>query len=302
MIWGLSSRPKNAIIRLPRTFSRDTMFTLLSAALDENHDYKHKRIVFDFSSLAQIQVGGVAVLCNLIEAAKKAGATVKTSGLDKCPASKFLVGSGFLALYSDNKQDQPPKTKEHLALRLVEYEQSQFYIRNHAVPWIASAIDVDERALGTLQVCLEEIFNNIADHSTINVGCSYGSFDQGKRVISLCISDFGIGIPANVRKKMTIGTDSGAIAMACQNGFTTQTTGRNMGAGLHVLLQNIVVRHRGFVQIFSGRGIYSCTSERGILKTSGKTAAGSYPGTMIYMKIDVPNFRPDDISEDFSWE
>lgn len=278
------------------------MFGLLNAVLDENHDYKHKRITLDFSSLTEIQAGGVAVVCNLIEAARKAGAKVTVDGVSTCDASKFLDGSGFSALYAGNTRSDPNKNKQHLALRLVEYNKSQPYIRNHAIPWMASIINIDDRALGNLQVCLEEIFNNIIDHSTIDVGCSYANYDRSKHSIFFCISDFGIGIPANVRKKMAINTDSGAIAMACQNGFTTQTTGRNRGVGLYILVRNIVVRNKGFVQIFSGKGVYSCHNSGGKLKASGKSELGSYPGTMIYMKIDVPKFKPDDISEDFSWE
>lgn len=301
MIWGINKRSKTAVIKLPNIFSRETMFVLLGAVLDENHDYRHRRITLDFSSLSAIQVGGVAVICNLIEAARKAGSKVDLAGVEECKAAKFLKGSGFSDLYVRNSFKNE-KNKEHLTLRLVGYEKSQSYIRDHAIPWIASIIGSDERALGNLQVCLEEIFNNIVDHSTIDVGCTYANFDRSKNLIHFCISDFGIGIPANVRKKMQIGTDSGAISMACKEGFTTQTTGRNRGAGLHILLNNIVVRNRGFVQIFSGKGVYSCQNMAGKLKASGKNVDGSYPGTMIYMQIDVRSFRPDDISEDFSWE
>ena len=49
-----------------------------------------------------------------------------------------------------------------------------------------------------------------------------------------------MGIPQNVRAKMGIGSDQAAIAMACQEGFTTKSTPRNMGAGLHVLIRNVV--------------------------------------------------------------
>ena len=172
------------------------------------------------------------------------------------------------------------------------------------VPWLARVLGQDERALTSLKAGLGEVFNNIKDHSTINVGCSASHFDAAADEITICVADFGIGIPGRVREKIRLATDQAAISMACQQGFSTKTTPRNRGAGLHVLIQNVVARNHGAVIICSGEGIYSAVYDPDKpFKGTGRPAPGRYPGTMIYMRLPRSEFVPDDIDEqEFQWD
>lgn len=303
MIWKLLNRRQAARLTLPHTFTRDTMYSLIDAMLDPGEDCRHSHILLDFSKLEQIQVGGIATLSNMIEASRKAGVKVDLQGVSACKAAPFLEGAGFIAQYYRGASVGTKRNAPHAPLRLVEYSRSASYLLSELVPWLGSILKVEDRALATIKVCFEEIFNNIEDHSSVNVGCSCAYYDRAEKQITICISDIGVGIPKNVRSKMEIGTDQGAIAMACQQGFTTQTTPRNMGAGLHVLITNVVARNGGSVIIHSGSGIYSCVRERaGVVKRTGRAARGFYPGTLIYVTLDIAQFVPDEIEEKFEWE
>lgn len=303
MIWKLLNRRQAARLTLPRTFTRDTMYSLIDAMLDPSEDCKHSHVLLDFSRLELIQVGGVATLSNMIEASRKAGVKVAFEGAQLCKAAPFLTGAGFIAQYCGGEAVKTRRGAPHAPLRLVEYSRSANYLLNELVPWLGSILSVEDRALATIKVCFEEIFNNIEDHSTVNVGCSCAYFDKAQKQITICISDIGVGIPRNVRSKMKLGSDQAAIAMACQQGFTTQTTPRNMGAGLHVLITNVVARNGGSVIIHSGSGIYSSVRGSGrSVKKTGRPSRGFYPGTLIYVTLDTSQFVPDEIEEKFEWE
>lgn len=303
MIWNLINRRQSVRLLLPSTFTRETMYSLIDAMLDPSEDCRHSHVVLDFERLNRIQVGGVATLSNMIEASRKAGVKVEFRNTRGCGATAFLEGTGFLAQYCES----PPLKTLHNApfapLRLVEYRKSVSYLLNELVPWLSSTLHAKDRELATIKVCFEEVFNNIIDHSTVDVGCSCAHFDRSDNKVMICISDIGVGIPKNVRNRIKINTDQGAIAMACQEGFTTQTTPRNMGAGLHVLITNVVTRNGGSVIIHSGSGIYSCVREpNGRVKKTGRPARGFYPGTLIYVTLDPSTFVPDEIEEEFEWE
>lgn len=290
------------VIALPIVFTRSTMYWLIRN-LFRALGSKPKTIALDCSKLESIQVGGIATLSNIIEICRNVNVDVVFRHAESCKAARFLRGSGLLTQYQAALM-HPDDRKAFLPLQLVEYDRSFNHVHNQIVPWLANVLGHDERALTSLKAGLGEVFNNIKDHSTVNVGCSASHYDAAEGVISICVADFGIGIPTRVRDKMKLATDQAAIAMACQQGFSTKTTPRNRGAGLHVLIQNVVVRNHGTVIIHSGEGIYSAVhNPKGPLKGTGRPAPGQYPGTMIYMTLPKSEFIPDDIDEEeFQWD
>lgn len=291
---------------MPQTFTVGSLYSIIGK-LFIGLRKRPAKVVLDFRDLKRTQVGGVTVLSNMIEFCRKFQTEIEYINLESCPALPFLDGSGFSAQYLGGAPPQRRPKCEFLPLKLVEYQRSYSYVQFELVPWLADIFEVDVRGLGSLKVCFEEIFNNIRDHSTVDIGCSCAHYDAKKGTITICISDFGIGIPRKVkRKEKGIQTDHEAIAKACTEGFTTHSTPGNMGAGLHVLTKN-VTRKCGSVIIYSGKGIYSCIPDHSpeTVKRVGSEAEfnGLYPGTMIYITLDTTKFVPDEIDEeDFVWE
>ena len=156
--------------------------------------------------------------------------------------------------------------------------------------------------MGTIKVCFHEIFNNIRDHSQQKSACSFAQYYPNKKEVKIAISDFGVGIPSNVEKVRLGLTDQGAIELACQEGFTTSSTPRNRGAGLDVLIKNVVGRNKGTIIINSRRGAFSCTPNSSGITRTPRSAPGMYPGTLINIVLKVNNELIDeDVEEDFSW-
>lgn len=295
---------RELIVSIPRQLDRATIYPLVNTVLDSNLDARCSKIIFDFKALQFVYPAGVTVLSNLIEFLKKTGAKTQFINHDKelSDAIRYLDDSGFFTQYLGaplikNAAVRPTT----LPLSLVEYSRSYGYIGFNLVPWLARGLATEEKALGSLTVCFQEIFNNINDHSMENIGCSYAQHYPNKNHIEIAISDFGIGIPSNVKKREPGLNDQQAIARACEAGFTSNTTVRNRGAGLDVLIQNVVRRNGGTVILHSGGGIVSCTRGDGVIKKTPRGANGFYPGTLIQLILDTTQFVSDDIEEDFEW-
>lgn len=303
MIWKILKKEELDVM-LPYTLNHLNIYSLVNSVLDENFDARCERINFDFSRLSFVEPDGVTVLSNLIEFLKKS--KVKTGFKNHDTPSKDAIGylddSGFFKQYLGKSiKTHAMARPTTLPLNLVDYTRSYEYMELKLIPWLSRALLCNEPSLATLKVCFQEIFNNIKDHSTERIACSFAQHYPQKRLIKISISDFGIGIPANVKKKTGDISDHEAINAACREGFTTQSTHRNRGAGLDVLIKNVVSKNSGTVFIRSLKGILSCTKQGAIVKRSAKPSPGFYPGTLIQIILDTGKFVSDEPEEVFEW-
>jgi anti-anti-sigma regulatory factor/anti-sigma regulatory factor (Ser/Thr protein kinase) len=289
-------------VPLPFRLNRETIYSLVNSVLDKDLTPKANKVVFDFSSLSFVEPAGITVLSNLIEVLKKNKVKTSFSGLSYKPSIHYLNDSGFFKHYLQKEIHQKPTLRgTTLPLELVSYSKSYQYMDCTLIPWLAKELCSDSKSLATAKSCFHEIFNNIQDHSQVNIGCSFAQHYPKNHELQISISDFGVGIPTNVRKKDAELNDQQAIAKACSEGYTTQTTPRNRGAGLHVLIQNVAKRNKGTIIINSLSGIASFTNTPDGVKGNVRSAAGNYPGTLIQIILDTRKFMFDAHDEDFEW-
>ena len=155
-----------------------------------------------------------------------------------------------------------------------------------------------------MKSCIEEIFANISDHSAVNIGCAFAQCFPNKNEIHVAISDFGLGIPEVVRRKVADLDDAQAIARACVEGFTTSDNVRNRGAGLPNLLRYVTLRNQGTVLIASGKGELSGVRQDGETKVTARRSLGMYPGTLVatILRTDHLEAVTADVEpEEFEW-
>jgi anti-sigma regulatory factor (Ser/Thr protein kinase) len=308
MIWGILKK-QELRVDIPNRFDRITAYAFINQIIDENYDSRCSNLVFDFSKLRFIDPAGVTVLSNLIEFLKLLGVKIQITGHQKNNVNKqaieYLDDSGFFNHYLRQKLNPNARVRQTtLPLELVDYTRSYEYMGFTLLPWLSRILHVDEKALSTIKVCFQEIFNNIKDHSQVNVGCIYAQHypnRDNKNQIIIAISDFGVGIPFNVKKQYSEISDHEAIDKACEEGYTTQTTGKNRGAGLDVLIKNVVSKNGGTILIQSCHGIVTCIKRVGETKRIPREAPGFYPGTMIQLSLEIDKFVYDEFDEEFEW-
>src|SRR5690606_13738642 len=156
--------------------------------------------------------------------------------------------------------------------------------------------------LTTIRTCFGEIFNNIQDHAQESTGCIFAQHYPNKNQIKIAISDFGIGIPDNIRRINPSLQDHYAIEKASEEGFTSRTSPRNLGAGLHTIIENVVNNNNGAVHIHSNYGILSCIKGEDGVEKYPTLEQGFYPGTFIevILRTDfIENIT--DFEEEFEW-
>jgi len=298
------------IVNLPSEFTKNTMGYLLNQVIDHEIEPKDKEIEFDFNYLnVFIEPSGVTILSNLFEWLKKKGVDtyiLHPDGFILKGPLKYLDDSRFFEKYVGEKLNESsrPRTTT-FPLESVQYNHSPALLELRFIPWLSRRLNVNAKSLIDIKICLEEIFNNINDHAHENTGCIYAQHypnkDNENKVV-IAISDFGVGIPYNIRKVKECGDDGETLKEAIKEGVSSRSTPRNRGAGLHTLVKNVVENNGGRVHIHSNNGILSCYKVNNAMEVHDSNSDSFYPGTFIEIQLMVNNIEfIEDDEEEFEW-
>lgn len=264
-----------------------------------------ERVVIDFSRLGFIKPAGVTFLSNLILWLKSRGVGVRFEGhLRNAPALRFLDDSLFFEQHLGAPLNNGACVRRTtLPLKNVHHQDSFVWVRQTLVPWLSTALTVSRPSLYTFQACVAELFNNIKDHSSREIGSVFVQHFPNLNRVGISVADFGRGIPASVRSIHPDLSDNAAIIRAVQPNFTVRSTPGNQGIGLDYLLQIAVTNNGGAVTIYSSAGAV-------LFERSG-TGIGAYelehvgfcPGTTIDMWLRTDTIENlDEEPEEFVWE
>lgn len=285
MIWNVIF-PSERTVLLPQSFNADTMLPFLEQVVDEQRDAKCSKLTFDFARLAFVDPVGVVVLSNVIEYFKLLKCRVFFKNHKKPTAgTKFLDDSLFFERYLKTKLFGPSAVRSTtMPLKHIHRERMQEYLLETLMPWVGMSVGLTPESLAGVRVSLEEVLQNVNDHSGVGIGCTFAQHFPNRNRIQIAISDFGAGIPNVVRTKRPEVSDPAALRLACEEGFTTKSNVQNRGAGLPTLIRYVTQRNGGNVLIASCRGQLSAAPTPmgpNPYKLTKREVDGFYPGTLV---------------------
>lgn len=293
---------------LPPQFNRDTMYSVLKQCINESLVPTCKKIIFNLEHLSFIEPSGLTILSNTIEwlQLNKCDVSIKfkryTSSSPTSENKKvmqFLNDIEFFSEYMDVEISEPlGKRRNTCPLELINYKDSVSWVRNSFIPWIGGILNVNVADLDYLQISLEEIFNNIADHSTVGTACISAQYFPRAEEIKICVSDFGVGIPMSLRKKFPQLSDSELLKKATDFGVSSENQPHNRGAGIGNIIKAITNDNLGVVHLHSNNGIITASNNN----MSCSQEKSFYPGTFYEFNIDAKIARKvNNPEEEFVW-
>ncbi len=260
-------------------------------------------VQIDFSNVRFIKPPSVAFLSNFSHWFGNAGVSVSFQGLDigqQC--IKYLDDSMFFEQHLGRKLDPRSSCRPTtVPVRKIAKTDSYAWLEYDFLPWLIEKSGLSKASLAEVKTCLQELFNNISDHTIHDEGCVFGQWYPNINEIIVSIADFGIGIPENVRKVVEGVSDNECILKAAEDGFSTKSLPTNRGAGLYLLLLNVVQRFHGKVSIRSGAGYVEFVNEDGNIYSRAHTQCGFCVGTTIDIVLDTSRIPCADEEEDFEW-
>lgn len=265
-----------------------------------------EEVIIDLRYLRFITPAGVVILANTLEWIRSNGGSFSFKLPQANPrieneAVRYLDDSGFFEQYLGAKLSPCSRLRPTtVPLSLVSYELSYQWLQVRLIDWLSARLAMNRESLGILDLCFGEVFNNIRDHSGENVGCVAAQHFPSQNLVHIAVSDFGVGIPTRVREKLPELADSAAVLKSIEQGFTTESTPRNRGAGLDTLANQVAQENGGNLVILSGHAVLSAQRGPEQPAVSAREAQVSYPGTLIDARLRTDTIEPLD-PEDLLW-
>lgn len=127
---------------------------------------------------------------------------------------------------------------------------------NNFLLYIRQADIIEDGVIGSIEWCINEVMDNVLQHSDIGKGYIMGQIHTNSKRISFCIFDYGIGIYNSLRNSVYHHPVSpfDAITMALQE-KVTRDTNIGQGNGLWGLLR-FVTQSNGSLRVSSGGAIF----------------------------------------------
>lgn len=294
-------------VRLPNRLDRVNMYKLINQTINSDFLPVADEFEFNFQTLSFIEPVGVTVLSNLTEWLMKRNVKLRWTGpsdqnIPYHDAICYLDDSAFFKRYLGKSLRKFATVRgTTIPLELVSYSDSYQWLEK-TIFWLSRKLNITPQSLVNIKVCMEEVFNNINDHSQENIGCVFAQHYPNLKLVRIAISDFGVGIPYNINKVRPGIQDSEAILLATEQGFSTKSNPKNRGAGLDTLIYNVVNNLQGNVYIHSNHGILNCTYTSSGTTKQTQNHSGFYPGTLleIVFRTDaIENIT--DSEEEFEW-
>ena len=272
------------------------------AKISELHEHyssspvRPHEILFTFDqriSASEIEPVHLVTLACLIQYLMDKGNRVFMSGSNKALYEYIYTDLDFSAYWRGGKNHVNANTSNNIfnLWRIVDSEKD-LYAKN--VEQYFNKNFFENKDLSAINVCLVEAFYNVFDHAHANKNAfSLLRYDADKNKLLVAIADFGIGIVNSVRNfNKGITDDIQAIEWALQDHSTVKSTTHNKGLGMGNILSIA-----SSARIFSGNALIRRFAD---LQESFSINF-KFPGTLIYLDIDLDSFEDTEILDSFNW-
>ncbi|UAM98380.1 ATP-binding protein [Polaribacter litorisediminis] len=256
-------------------------------------------LTVDFNNIRFLETDDFVVLACLIESFYAQGSQVAFEG-GSTSLNNHLFNIKFKEYWKEGfNRENFTLSKNHTTLCLWKISQQMIYTyTNYAKEYFERF--TDNKDLIPLASNIDEVFNNIFDHSKSPVsGYIITQYYPKNNKIIFSVCDFGVGIACSinndlVKKQEKPIEDWKAIIKSLERGYSIKSTPRNRGFGLNNILE-LTESSNGKLQILSNTGI--------VEKRSGEMyRAGdfnfNFPGTLIKVEVDLNTFEEKDDTED----
>jgi anti-sigma regulatory factor (Ser/Thr protein kinase) len=291
-------------IHLPSQFTRAALYPLVAQLVGDDGEPRDNHFIFDFSRINWVDGYGLTVFCNALEWLGNKG--VKRQFKNWRSAGRginYMDDCGLFERYLGERINPKGTVRQTtLPFTPVAHAEAHGWLEFTFTPWAAPTLGVTSAGLASIRGNVKEIFNNILDHSSQGTGYVHVQRYPNMDTLNITVSDFGRGIPTNIREKFGQMSDADAILRASERGVTTKGNPNNYGFGLDDLIEN-VTRNEGIVRIYSLSGSLVCSrAADGSVVREPTAGNGVYPGTLVDIQLRTDLFVGDEEErEDVEW-
>lgn len=250
--------------------------TIIKHCVDAQKSKKH--LTFNFEKTTWMDPFAITVITGTIQCCLQTKKrTIKYVPPENKKLKDYLSQIGFNKFFHLNGTDIHKDTSVEL-MQLTAL--NPLYIENLII-LIDSKMRLSQGVKDSLKMSLQEILTNVFDHSKSENGCFVcAQYYPSRMTIRLCITDFGVGILSNLKKKYGISTDIESIRLSVKEGVTSRP--QSAGFGLSII-RSFLKMNEGTLSIISGKGKINFYSN----KVESYNMTKGFEGTVVNLKINA---------------
>jgi anti-sigma regulatory factor (Ser/Thr protein kinase) len=290
-------------IIIPNRFSDNfgEPLNYLIGTLIKLNDENPNDITFNFSESRFVSpfivAGIVAITGWLSHKGKTVNYLTKGSSSSYFTAIHFPLGYIFDGLTSQqmntNLESYNSKTFIPLVFFPTGANNADSSLRENVLSAVSAILRLQLKLSGSVleavYYLIDELTNNVADHSESEKGILFAQFYPTKNYMDVCIADFGKGIRQTYLDsgKATPSSDEEAIEFAV-NGRSTKNQAISRGFGISTSRVMLTEGLKGKIFIYSGKAIFYQNSEKQEIIALPQQA--QYQGCFVALRIPIlPN-------------
>jgi anti-anti-sigma regulatory factor len=268
-------------LNVPRINDSPDDYAVLFELCQQVRTSQETEVVFDFATCDFFRQSGVAFIGGLVRWARSQGKQVTLTNLNNEHVARNLRKNGFMEAFG-----LPAEALSRTAVPYREdrHKAAEDYLIYLNERWLHSErIHLSQKLRQAILSTVIEAYINVFDHAYSSVGAfTCGQFYSKPKEIMLTLVDFGIGIPATVRRHLrqpSLGVQE-ALRWVFQEGNSTKAQRMARGNGLKIL-KSFVSLNQGRLEIYSEDG-YARIDQTDEHYT---THAASFTGTVVQIAL-----------------
>lgn len=267
-------------LQVPRINDYESGYTTLFALWQKlSSSTSEQIIILDLSQCAFLPQNGVAFLLGLARLAQQQGRQIRVIEPESEDVTRNLRKNGFMAALG---LPHERLSSTAVPVREDKHRDEASYIEYLNNYWLTgSRMNLSNQLKDVIISAVIEAYVNVFDHAqSPNGAFTCGQFYPNREEIILTLVDFGIGIPATVRRRLECPDLSAkeAIEWVFQEGRTTQSGPR--GNGLKIL-KEFVKLNKGSLDVYS-EDCHACINAQG---ESFSRQAAKFTGTVVQIML-----------------
>jgi hypothetical protein len=256
----------------------------------------YKEVLLDFSAVSKVYADSMLGLAAVVESGRRDGIHYNVSLPEVAYLQRLFMNSNWAHLLSPKQFPLVPNPESGLGLHLsataFSNAREQTAIVDRVLEVVMrSMVGSSESILAALEWSLNEITDNVLNHSNAGVGgiAQAITYSEKKRV-EFVVSDAGAGIPTTLRTAFPAERADKDLLMRAVQAGVTRDTAIGQGNGLAGTL-SIASATGGSLRIVSGRGeldAYLPVGERQFVTRSRTRGADVvFPGTLVQVVLET---------------
>lgn len=243
-------------------------------------EYPNTILVIDFSDCDFIYPDYAILLLCTIKYIEHLGH--KVTGTIKLDSNKKIINYLAKMNFFENLNVELPlslsKFNHNNAVQIQKYtSENQIVVLNSILKVLREKASMDDNVYASLDYCLNEILDNVLNHTEEKVGWVVAQYFENLNSIRLIVCDFGMGIHKSLNQKHRF-TEEEAITKCIESGVTN---GKGQGHGLYATASFIKL-NKGWLSLISGNKKLNVSEKETIVKD-----ITNWQGTCVYIRINT---------------